>query len=132
MIDLIKQIENDYNVVVVLFTPEMDQRHIHNNGYSLRNEAFCAGREIYIGEYDNDEFKLFALFHELGHIITPHDELDSYRLCDYLNLAKWKTAIERAAWKHGISAAKKYDISFSYQAYRYAISRLRTYYSYKG
>lgn len=126
---VIEELSTSYNITVTFHCPVKEKKYIED--YEMYNNAWCAGRDIYLGPYDNDEFQLIALFHELGHIITPSVVLSDINVIDN-DLATWKTAIERAAWKYGIQAAHDMGIKFSYSAYRYAISRLRTYYTYNG
>ena len=79
------------------------------------------------------EFKIFALYHELGHLHTTHEEIKLIEIKTYgKHISKWKTSIERTAWKHAIRLAKSDGIIFSYPAYKYAISQLSTYYTYNG
>lgn len=94
------------------------------------NNASVCGNIIEVGVYDVAEYRLFAIFHELGHILTPQPERQE--LLEINNLAEWKTAVEKLAWIHGINAARKLGIAFSFSAYRYAVGQIQSYHNYNG
>jgi hypothetical protein len=99
------------------------------------NNSWMAGKQLMMGVYDNDEFKLISLFHELGHTVEPvwlRERLDS----DYFKepnaeleiLEPYKYFIERQAWIEGMRIAKDiYNITFSREAIQYAKKCLATY-----
>ena len=81
-----------------------------------KNEGACTDDTICMGEYDDENNLLISLFHEIGHILNPKR-----------NKIDLKYNKEKRAWKSGLREAKKFGIVFPFSAYRYAISRLRTY-----
>lgn len=128
-------LESDGWTVSVLDAIE-DRDHI--NEYNLHNNAWMSYKYIQIGTFDCSQNKVAALFHEWGHSLTPDQLLDD--ICDkeypighrYTAMALRKTEIERQAWKYGFSKAKELGITFDYKTYRYAVSKLKTYYSFRG
>lgn len=89
--------------------------------YDVYNKSYIVGDEIYIGKYDNDDFKMASMFHELGHHLITDKRMRQLKLNRY--------KIEKECWKIGLNEAKSNNISFSIQTYRLMIESLN---SYKG
>lgn len=98
--DIIYRIAKDHNVIV------------------YQNPADCnwqLGNEISLGVFDNDEYKLLAFFHEMGHFLD--------KSAGHSN----KFEEEKAAWAVGYKLAHKYSITFSEDAIKWGLKQLETY-----
>lgn len=123
----VADIIRENNITVFLNSPLADP-----------NQGWCAGDRIYIGKFDDPDLMLAALCHEYGHILSPMEVLNNitqriYEESDRFGKhGRWKTDIERLAWKEGIQFANSLGIKFNRGMLKYAATCLRTYYSYNG
>jgi hypothetical protein len=89
-----------------------------------KNSSYIAGKEIYLGIYDDDELKIISFFHELGHSLTPpYKNEHSYKISKY--------EFEKIAWKIGLKKAKNHNYSFSFKSLRWAVKQLQSYIEYE-
>lgn len=91
---------------------------------SYINRSASAGKEIWIGIYDCEEFKLASFFHEVGHIIDPIDwsiNADSETM--------YKSEVW--AWEIGFKLAEVYGITFSDRVKLWAKKQTETYINYE-
>jgi hypothetical protein len=119
------EIGKDYGLKVINVT----KRNVHKivekyeieNIDDLNNNAYVIGDEdIVLGLYDDEEVKMAAFFHELGHtIIKPTFE----KLVNNDEML-----IEFQAWIEGLKVAKKYGYNFSDKAFEYILKSLNSYY----
>ncbi len=86
---------------------------------SLKNNCAFAGKEIFIGKYDNKEFLLISIFHEIGHILITQD---FKRKCLYNTML-----IEMECWSIGIKEALELGIVFSDSALKFACDKIMGY-----
>lgn len=84
-----------------------------------KNQSFCADRNIYIGQYDNEEFKLISFFHEIGHTLISQSFI---KLCNFNTLL-----IEIECWNIGIKKALERKIFFSDEAIQWGLQQSLTY-----
>ena len=92
---LVNILTNKYKVVIHDSLDEGD-----------KNYSFIVGNEIFMGEYDDNDIKIIALFHEVGHFAS----------CNQLNIKTTMSIIsgEGIAWEFGISIAKNYGFVYDY------------------
>ena len=91
-----------------------------NDEHCGHNEGGRAGIDIYLGEFDDKNIKLFAFFHELAHATFP------------LNGAKYhmsKLSQEGACWEYAIGLAAKHGYKYDYDSKELVYGR-QAYYSY--
>ena len=80
------------------------------------NRSDCSGNEVWVGIYENPEFKLISFFHELGHIkYCWQDDKRTY----YEG--------EKAAWLIGLTIAEENGVQFSVDALMWAKECLESY-----
>ena len=94
-------------------------RDIENCGC---NRGASAGKDIYLGEFDNEEIELVAFFHELGHVLS--NELVCKRGRTFTKLSG-----EGLAWELGLGIAFEYGYKWDYYSYvmEWAREQFRTY-----
>lgn len=85
----------------------------------LRNDCVVAGKCIWIGDYDCEEFKIISFFHEHGHSLVSQEFKKKWL---YNTLI-----IEIEAWRLGIEEARKEDILFSDKAIEWGYNKAMTY-----
>lgn len=80
-----------------------------------RSFALINSKEVIIGFYEDKEFELASLFHELGHVYDP---------------GPWRSKVEQEtmAWNLGLEMAASQGIQFSKRAIRWSKKQLRSYY----
>lgn len=107
-------------------TPEED-------GYS-KNNAWCAGRDIYLSDFDNVEHKILALAHEIGHT-TNHKAI----VLRYIEASDKDAPIgnstmvsEAIAWEAGLTLLDGLGIKVRDSSLDYIGQSLSTYDQYKG
>lgn len=119
------QIGKNYGLKVINVTKKNVQKIVEKyeieNIDDLRNNAYVIGDEdIILGIYDDEELKMAAFFHEIGHtIIKPTFE----KLVNNDEML-----IEFQAWIEGLKIAKKYGYTFSDKAFEYILTSLNSYY----
>jgi hypothetical protein len=85
----------------------------------IKNNCYIAGKEIFVGKYDNQEFLLISFFHEIGHRIITQKFIKKW---NYNTLI-----IELECWRLGIEEARKNSIYFSDEALEFGYKRALTY-----
>jgi hypothetical protein len=103
--DVINSIASEFDITVIYTDDE--------------NRSFCTGKDVYIGKYDNKEYKLISFFHELGHILITQTFI---QLCNYNTLL-----IEAECWNIGIKKALEKKIFFSDEAIQWGFQQILTY-----
>lgn len=88
------------------------------------NQGASANDTIFLGKFDDEDVKLFAFFHELGHCIGM---LGSPRVSHYL----CKLSNEGAAWERGIELAAKHGYIYDYNSKEFEYGRkcLKSYFN---
>lgn len=85
----------------------------------LINACMVAGTQIFVGEYDNEEFEVISFFHEYGHsLVSPQ-----FRTQWNFNTLM----IEIEAWNLGLEFARQHDYIFSDDAIKWAYEQALTY-----
>ncbi len=86
------------------------------------NSGGSAGRNIWLGEFDDDEIELAAFFHELGHVLS-----DEYVLKRGKTFTKLSG--EGLAWElgFGISFEHGYEWDYNSHVMKWAREQFRTY-----
>lgn len=110
----ISSLAETYRVRIIL-----DCEHCENN------EGAHAGRDIFLGKFDDDELRIVAFFHELGHVLG-HDQCKARgeSLCRLSNEGlAWEIGLDMAA-RSGYSWATDYDS----KQLKYARQRFATYF----
>lgn len=107
----IRKIAKKYNVSV-----SRDSYNCENN------EGACAGKNIYLGEFDNHSIEIVAFFHELGHALS--NELVCKRGCTMTRVSS-----EGLAWELGLGLAFDNGYKWGHDSpeMKYARERFRTY-----
>ena len=91
---------------------------IHQDDHLVNNMA-VAGNEVSLGKYDNDEYELISLFHEIGHTLIDFKFQEGWN---------YNTLItEIKCWELGIEEAKKNGILFSDDAIQWGYSKAMSY-----
>jgi HD superfamily phosphohydrolase len=120
-----KEIGKDFGLKVISVTKRNVQKIVEKyeieNIEDLKNNAYVIGDEdIILGLYDDEEVKMAAFFHEVGHtIIKPNFE----KLVNNDEML-----IEFQAWIEGLKVAKKYGYKFSDKTFEYILRSLKIYY----
>mgnify|MGYP001189135948 CR=1 FL=1 len=112
-----QQVSEDYNIKLVEVVPG-DAYCAANGEYSYINASYCAGDEIWLGIYDDEELKEISFWHELGHCVGIYPN-------EYWKLQKW--VIEKIAWTEGLKIAKQHGLKFSIKALRWAVQQFQSY-----
>jgi len=124
---MINNLINEYNVKLNKikkgdkFCEANGEENYHNQSYSaggIQNNFNGNDNEIWLGFYDNDEYKLLSFFHEMGHLLMTEKELNT-------NLTTYQ--YEKAAWRHGYVLARKYNIEFNEDTIKWGKEQLKTY-----
>lgn len=111
---VIEEVSSRYGIAVKQATEEFCR------GYDLFNEAAASGNEIALGIFDSEENRLFAFFHELGHLLSPLRNRSPPLVIE----------AELEAWIQALRVSREeYGIRWSKQAFSYMIQRLMTYFS---
>ena len=113
--EICKTLERKYGVRIILVEPE-DEYCMANGEYMYVNSSFSCGDEIYIGIYENEEYKLISLFHELSHGVN-----------DVLKPSYSRYLQELNHWKYGIDIAFDMGIRFSDGAINWGYFKASTY-----
>ena len=88
------------------------------------NKSYICGREITMGVYDDEDKRLAAFFHELGHLLV-HKKYRRKRAPEQMKTLHW----EIEAWNCGIfHAYKKFGIVFNENTIKWAYKQAMTYY----
>ena len=83
------------------------------------NSSYIAGRDVYIGKYDNLESELISIFHEYGHTKITQD------LIKFLNYNT--LLIELECWNIGLKKAESLGFHFSDQAIKWGYEQALSY-----
>ena len=90
-----------------------------------QNEAANAGRDIFLGKFDDEELRVVAFFHELGHVLSR--DQDNARGCFLCRLSE-----EGMAWEMGLNLATQcgyaWATDYDSKQLKYARSRFATYF----
>lgn len=104
------------------------------NGGMLKDGAWCAGREIFVGEFSDTWCKVVALAHEVGHSCHEnnliHTFLDAPKKRD--NIEHSTLILEAMCWQYGYSLLEALKIECPYHAVVWAGEQLGTYAGYNG
>jgi hypothetical protein len=73
---------------------------------------------IYLGIYDNDEWKEISFYHELGHCLIDYP-INIFDISEY--------NLEKMVWRKGLEIAKNNNKIFSIGSLRWAVRQLHTY-----
>ena len=108
-------IAKKYNVTV--------QRDVENCD---DNYGASAGKEIWLGNFDDPEIEIVAFFHELGHTLSSTVCKRGYTMT--------KLSGEGLAWELGLGIAFEYGYKWNYDSHVivWARDQLKTYCSYKN
>lgn len=75
--------------------------------------------DLYVGKYDNPEYELISIFHEIGHYFLDKDFPEQV---EYNTLL-----IELECWREGILQARDMGILFTDDAIQWGIQQALTY-----
>ena len=89
----------------------------YDNGWD-KDRCASSGKQIWYGDYDDEELLTISIFHELGHV-----RHSTYSM-GYMS----KFEEEAAAWFDGLQLAAKHGIMFSPEALHWAHRQLCTYF----
>lgn len=107
---------------ITIFIKKYNLNPIYNHNHSndpLINDMAIAGNDIFIGEYDNEEFKLISLFHEIGHTLL---------LADFRKKWNYNTLLtEIECWRFGLEEARENSILFSDKAIEWGYNKAMSY-----
>ena len=118
MNDVLSVVCKKHNLTIIQIEP--GDKYCQANGEEVYiNNCRIGGRDIELGIYDNDEFKLISFFHELGHRLIPHE---FWKECGYNTLLG-----ELECWRLGIIEAKKFGVLFSDAALEFGYMRALSY-----
>ena len=86
------------------------------------NQGASAGRDIYLGNFDDTEIETVAFFHELGHILS--NEIVCKRGYTMTTISS-----EGLAWELGLGIAFEHGYEWDYNSHvmKWARDQLRTY-----
>lgn len=89
------------------------------------NRSFCAGRdEVFLGRYGDEEHRLLAFFHELGHCVSAQEGLiPTFSGLPYYHFP------EALAWRRGLEIAAEHGVTFSEEGLDHARDELATYFA---
>lgn len=96
--DIMVSIANEYNVSVI--------RDIDNCD---KNYGSSAGKEIFLGNFDDPEIELVAFFHELGHTLSSTVCKRGYTMS--------KMSGEGLAWELGLGIAFEHGYKWNYNSH---------------
>ena len=91
----------------------------HHKNEPLINRCMVAGYDLFVGDYDNEEFEVISFFHEHGHKLVPDQFVEQW---NYNTLM-----IEIEAWNLGIEFARQRGYIFSDDAIKWAYMQAMTY-----
>ena len=93
----------------------------HNHQDSDDNYGGSAGREIFLGRFDDADIKLVAFFHELGHSLS-HTVVKQDTCMSTISA-------EGLAWELGFGLARDFGFKYSYYSKEmtWAREQLKTY-----
>lgn len=115
--ELFSKIALEYNLTIIQV--EKNDEHCIANGIdNYINRSYIAGRDVYLGIYNNEELKVASLFHELGHTLIEKD---------FINEFTSVYEIEKRAWDLGFLVADMYDVMFTNETYDWCLKQLNTY-----
>lgn len=80
-----------------------------------KNQSFIAGKDIFLGKYEDEELMIISFFHEVGHILVKW----KYKKRTRLNTLM----IELKAWDLGIQYALNKGLLFSDNALKWGYER---------
>lgn len=83
------------------------------------NRSWCSGRDIFLGQYDDEELRCISFFHELGHSVTELPPFEDWPYSHY---------DEAVAWRVGLALAEAEGLAFSDIARAWAATELLTYF----
>ena len=109
--DFIVTIAHKYNVSVI-----RDIEHCGNN------YGASAGKEIFLGSFDDPELELVAFFHELGHTLSSTVCKGGHTMC--------KISGEGLAWELGLGIAFEHGYEWKYDSHvmKWAREQYATYF----
>lgn len=116
LVDCITKVATAHGLTVH-FVERGDKFCEDNGENSYVEHSYIAGKEIFLGFYEDEELELISAFHEIGHRIIPRWSWKEYQSTLLLELD---------CWRLGILEARKFDVLFSDKAiewgYRQALS----------
>ena len=114
-----KTVANKYGRNVVQIT--LGDSYCQANGTEeYLNRSYVSFPNIYLGIYDDDEFKLASFFHELGHVLVPEEFIESVKY--------YTPDVEREVWRLGFELAKnEYGLMFSQKVNEWVEEQINTY-----
>jgi len=86
---------------------------------------------IYLGQYQNSEFKLISFFHELGHCFNAKKGYCNWPLgsaCSDCRKCTYQHYYEASAWKTGLRVASRHQVKFTKEALQWAQQQLSSYF----
>ena len=109
--NIIIDIANEYNVSVIRDTENCDD-----------NYGSCAGKEIFLGNFDDPEIELIAFFHELGHTLSS-------TVCKR-GCVMTRISGEGLAWELGLGIAFEHGYEWDYDSHvmKWAREQFATYF----
>jgi hypothetical protein len=116
--NFIDSISKKYDLRIIQ-VKEGDEYYMLNHPNIFINNCFCflKKREIYLGLFKNQEFKIAMLFHEIGHL----------QISNYDYEIKNIYTIEKIAWQIGFKLAKKNNLYFQKKTFLFASKCLKSY-----
>ena len=108
--DIIAKIKKNYNDLIIY----------EDHAECDKNSSAIAGNEIFMGIYDDEDIKIIALFHELGHYLT-------HKVFSIQTMST--ISCESFAWEIGFYIAKQYELEYEYYSKekKWARQQLLTY-----
>ena len=105
------------------------------NGGTLLNSSWCAGKDIFIGLYNNEDLKIASLAHEAGHYLSSWRYLHSHFDFQHpdVKLEHSTIIVEAQAWEKGFCLLKDLNIEYDKEVVmNYVNECLVSYCGYKG
>ena len=87
--------------------------------HSNINCSYVAGKDVYLGKYDNEEHLLISIFHEYGHTKITQNFI---KFLNYNTLL-----IEIECWNIGLTKAKRLGFNFSDDSIKWGYEQALSY-----
>ena len=109
---MIKQLAKEMGITLI-------NNNDDTNNDKLYNDCMVTDDTIWMGDYDNEEYKLISFFHEIGHNLVTQSFIKKW---EYNTLM-----IEIECWNLGIEEARQRGILFSDDAIQWGYGKAMSY-----
>jgi len=118
--EIMKQICKKENIrlIDVNLQENFKYREASDKDYYINRSYYAGNNEIFLGIYDNKEFRFISFFHELGHCLSLKHL--NYKYCSQF-------VYEIEAWHQGLKYARNLGIYFSDEALEWGYKEALTY-----